>query len=77
MKDHFRKEMKKVKADRSGDEGGELNVSKWPYFSLMQFLKEEVTTSKMSGNISRSETNDEESEWATINLDLDNSTDVR
>lgn len=79
MKDQYRKELKKINKINSGDEGGELQLSKWPYFSLMQFLKEEFNHSKLKGNIcsrnKANENNDSENEDdpSPIDHDLDNS----
>ncbi|XP_054270252.1 uncharacterized protein LOC128991418 [Macrosteles quadrilineatus] len=51
LKDQYRKELKKMMKCASGDKGGELKVSTWPYFTLLHFLKDEVTPTPMKSNL--------------------------
>lgn len=39
---------------KSGDEGGSIQTSSWPYFTLLDFMKDEVNTIPMSGNLEKS-----------------------
>ncbi|XP_049794838.1 LOW QUALITY PROTEIN: transcription factor Adf-1-like [Schistocerca nitens] len=42
LRDTFRSELKKTRAERSGDEGG--MPSNWPWYELMTFLTDIMTT---------------------------------
>ncbi|XP_050511402.1 uncharacterized protein LOC126887729 [Diabrotica virgifera virgifera] len=51
LRDNFRKELTKTKKGRSGDAGGISIPSKWFYFTLMLFLKDNMTQRNATGNI--------------------------
>lgn len=51
LKDKFRKELQKIPISRSGDGGSDYR-SKWPFFNLMMFIKDNLIASNMSGNLS-------------------------
>lgn len=51
MRDYYCKELNKVKKIKSGDAGGKLQKSTWPFFELLYFLKEDMSPSPTSGNL--------------------------
>ncbi|XP_072386042.1 uncharacterized protein [Diabrotica undecimpunctata] len=51
LRDNFRKELAKTNKARSGDSGDILITSKWPYFTMMLFLKDNMTQRNATGNI--------------------------
>ncbi|CAG9840758.1 unnamed protein product [Diabrotica balteata] len=51
LRDNFRKELAKTNKGRSGDSGEILVTSKWPYFTMMLFLKDNMTQRNATGNI--------------------------
>ncbi|XP_013198613.1 transcription factor Adf-1-like [Amyelois transitella] len=55
LKDHYRKELKKNPAPRSGDAGNVNQPSNWQYFSQLRFLQDEVVPNVTEGNLSRPE----------------------
>nr|XP_034837878.1 uncharacterized protein LOC117994107 [Maniola hyperantus] len=51
IRDQFMKEFKKIPVSRSGDAGTDQNTSMWPYFQMMQFIKDDVTPELNEGNL--------------------------
>ncbi|XP_022835315.1 uncharacterized protein LOC111362793 [Spodoptera litura] len=51
IRDQFMKEFKKNPVSRSGDAGTDQNTSVWPYFQMMQFIKDDVTPESNEGNL--------------------------
>ncbi|GBP36675.1 hypothetical protein EVAR_35261_1 [Eumeta japonica] len=45
------KEFKKIPVCRSGDAGTDENTSRWPYFQMMLFIKDDVTPELNEGNL--------------------------
>lgn len=62
MRDTFRREFAKTQNSRSGDAGGSSKKIKWAYFELMLFLKDTLTSRSSTGNITRDEGNERQSE---------------
>ncbi|XP_046991529.1 transcription factor Adf-1-like [Schistocerca americana] len=55
LRDNFRSELKKTRAERSGDEGGMPPFqSSWPWFELMTFLTDVMTPRKTKTNVHHS-----------------------
>ncbi|XP_028166305.1 transcription factor Adf-1-like [Ostrinia furnacalis] len=55
IKDHYRKELKRYPAPRSGDAGNVNRPSNWQYFSQLGFLRDEVMPNVTEGNLSHTE----------------------
>lgn len=55
IKDHYRKELKKIPAPRSGDAGYVNQPSHWQYFSQLSFLRDEILPNVTEGNLSSTE----------------------
>lgn len=53
LKDNYRKELKKGRQRSSGDAGGSVVTSKWPYFESLNFLRDEVNQSDRKRNSNR------------------------
>ncbi|GBP14833.1 hypothetical protein EVAR_75424_1 [Eumeta japonica] len=51
IRDQFMKEFKKIPVCRSGDAGTDENTSRWPYFQMMLFIKDDVTPELNEGNL--------------------------
>ncbi|GBP59964.1 hypothetical protein EVAR_84464_1 [Eumeta japonica] len=51
IRDQFMKEFKKIPVCRSGDAGTDENISRWPYFQMMLFIKDDVTPELNEGNL--------------------------
>ncbi|XP_047109399.1 uncharacterized protein LOC124777898 [Schistocerca piceifrons] len=58
LRDNFRSELKKTRAERSGDEGGMPPFqSSWPWFELITFLTDIMTPRKTKTNVHHSKKN--------------------
>lgn len=51
LKDNYRRELRKLKQCKSGDAGGSIKTTTWPFFELMYFLKHELEPTKTSCNL--------------------------
>lgn len=56
LRDQFATEVSKLKPPRSGDEGGEIQASKWLHFKSLYFLRNIIKCRASCGNLSRSVT---------------------
>lgn len=45
------KEFKNIPVSRSGDAGTDQNTSVWPYFQMMQFIKDDITPELNEGKM--------------------------
>ncbi|KAG5891907.1 hypothetical protein JTB14_013374 [Gonioctena quinquepunctata] len=57
--DKYRRELKKIPKPRSGDPGNSYK-STWPYFPMMTFLKDLMTSANKSGNLPTNNSQQEE-----------------
>lgn len=51
LKDRFRKEVRKIRDKKSGADGATQQECDWPFFSLLHFLRDQMTPAQMSGNL--------------------------
>ncbi|CAK1581612.1 unnamed protein product [Parnassius mnemosyne] len=66
IKDHYRKELKKIPASRSGDAGYVNQPSNWQYFSHSNFLRDEILPNVTEGaSISSQESSTSSQEAST------------
>lgn len=62
LRDYMRNEMAKIPKKRSGDSGGSIVKSSWQYYSLMLFLKDQLTNRKSDGNLQLTQSSTEPDE---------------
>lgn len=67
IKDHYRKELKKIPPTRSGDAANDF-VSSWKHFRQMSFMRDQIQPSRSESNITTELTSDSD-----VNDDTQNS----